>query len=368
MAASLVTGCSESAPRETRPAIINHAANPNARGLAIGDSFFGLSEAEIAKRLDKIKALGTIIRLDFDWAQIQPDKKDSYKWDETDHIVAAAKKRGIAVLAMVGFAPTWARDPACVKDYGCAPHDPTEFATFAGAVAEHYKDDVGEFEIWNEPNIETFFAQGPNAIRYAHMLSLASAAIKAAVPDAKVASGGLAPAYDDGKNIAPVTFLRQMYAAGAGTMDAVALHPYSYPATPKQDKPWSAFTQIEGGNGPTDIPTIHGIMAANGNADKEVWLTEYGAPTGGSGKEATLQDQHFDDFDSVPGSFVSPALQAAMIDQYLHYDFKDTKVTMRLVYTLADRRAVGASKDPEDYFGVYQSNGTPKKAVSVFKR
>lgn len=354
--AAATTGSSPDAP--------NHG---DLKGFAIGDGFFGLSEEELGKRLDKAKLLGNAIRLDLDWAQIQPTENGAYRWDETDRIVTAARARGLAVLAMVGFAPEWARDADCKGDYGCAPRDPREFARFAADAATRYGDKgITDYEVWNEPNVEQFFAPRPDVVRYAGMLTLAAKAIKEAVPRARIASGGLAAGYDEGTTIAPVTFLEQLYKAGAEGFTAVALHPYNSPAKPSQPYGWSAFTQIEGGPGVTDIPTIHGVMAAHGDAQKQVWLTEYGAPTHGAGNSATLGDQRFEDFDARPGAHVDEGLQAAMIGDFLRYPFQKAHVTVRMVHTLYDRRMPGESDNSEDYFGIYNADGTPKKAVTVF--
>lgn len=351
----------------TSPSVGRHAPNASQdiAGFAIGDSLFGLSEQAVNDRLDKVRKLGNAIRLDFDWSRIQPTEQGGYRWQESDVIVAAAKKRGLTVLGMVGFAPPWARDPACADEFACAPRDPAAFGRFAGAVAEHYKNDVSYYEVGNEPNIKKFFAPKPDAARYARLFNLARGAIRNVLPHAKIATAGLSPAEDDGTNIAPITFLNQMYAAGATGFDAVAIHPYSYPARPPQAYGWSAFTQIEGAPGNAD-KSIKGVMAAHGDGKKEIWLTEYGAPTNGNGVIASPSNQHIDDFDSSEGSYVNEDLQAQMIDDYLRHNFADANVTVRMVYNLYDRKAYGASADREDYFGIYHSDGTPKKAVTIF--
>jgi polysaccharide biosynthesis protein PslG len=347
------------------PSAERRVPTPAMTGFAIGDSLFGLPEQTVNDRLDKVRKLGNAIRLDFDWSRIQPNEGGSYQWRESDAIVAAAKKRGLTVLGMVGYAPAWARDSACAGEFGCAPRNSQEFAIFAGAVAEHYRNDVTSYEIGNEPNIKKFFGPKPDAARYARMFNLARAAIRNVTPNAKIATAGLSPAENDGTNIAPTTFLNRMYDAGITGFDAIAIHPYSYPARPAQAYGWSAFTQIEGTPN-QNIQSVHDIMATHGDGKKEVWLTEYGAPTNGAGAVATKNNQHIEDFDKSEGSYVDEDLQAQMLDEYLRHKFIGANVTVRMVYNLYDRKKYGVSTDREDYFGIYHADGSPKKAVTIF--
>lgn len=343
------------------------ATTQEMKGFSLGTTLFWKPGAEVDTKLNRAKILANSVRIDVDWAVIQPTETGAMEWSETDRIINAATRRGLGVVAMIGFTPQWARDPACANSYGCSPADPAKFAAFAGKVAERYKAyGVKKFEIWNEPNTPAFFGPQPNVQRYAAMLTQASAAIKQVHPQAVVGSGGLAPGYDGGPIIAPVTFVSQLYAAGATGFDAVALHPYSPPALPSQPAKWSAFTQIEGHPTIPNMPTVLGTMKANGQGNDEIWLTEYGAPTHGTGVRATTDDQHFNDFDSKPNSYVSEALQAKMIDEFMHHQFREAKVTVRMMYGFYDLKSTSESDQNEHFFGLYRSDGTPKQAITSF--
>ena len=68
-----------------------------------------------------------------------------------------------------------------------------------------------------------------------------------------------------------------MYADGAeGNFDALGYHPYSFPALPQTYEPWSAWSQMA-----QTHPSIRSVMASNGDSGKPIWITEFGAPTGG---------------------------------------------------------------------------------------
>jgi hypothetical protein len=87
------------------------------------------------------------------------------------------------------------------------------YATFAGAAAARYSArGVHAYEIWNEPNNASFWAPRADGARYAGLLKAASASIRRADANATIVTGGMSPATDAGGNVAPVTFLKQLYA------------------------------------------------------------------------------------------------------------------------------------------------------------
>jgi len=74
----------------------------------------------------------------------------------------------------------------------------------------------------------------------------------------------------------PLTFLERMYAAGAaGSFDALGWHPYNY--TGIFFHPSSAWSQVA-----ETSPSARSMMVANGDGAKQIWGTEFGAPTGTS--------------------------------------------------------------------------------------
>jgi hypothetical protein len=75
--------------------------------------------------------------------------------------------------------------------------------------------------------------------------------------------------------LAPDFFLACLYeyAAGRPWCDAVAIHPYTQPKLP------SAQLAIYGGW--AVVPNMRATMVANGDGAKPMWVTEFGAPSGG---------------------------------------------------------------------------------------
>src|SRR5207237_10565544 len=90
----------------------------------------------------------------------------------------------------------------------------------------------------------------------------------------------------DAQHMNPLTFLEKMYANGAaGSMDAVAWHPYNYPYGLAYAG-WSAWSQMS-----ATTPSARSIMTANGDGAKQIWATELGEPTGSTASSVTESAQ-----------------------------------------------------------------------------
>jgi len=202
-------------------------------------------------------------RADFNWKEIEPTTKGAFVWEQMDALVAAANVTGSKVLAILGYTPAWARSGGTDKT---PPTNDSDYADFCAAVAaRYYPQGVTHYEIWNEANINTFFAN-VDTTKYASMLQAAYTAIKTVAPGATVLFSGLTLATtteNDTNHKSPNIFLQQVYdAIGSGYFDQMNYHPYS----------WSD----------TVIASIYSVMCANGDIDKKIWFTEYGRPTGGT--------------------------------------------------------------------------------------
>ena len=148
-----------------------------------------------------------------------------------------------------------------------------------------------------------------------------------------VLSGGLAPATDDGTNIAPITFLTDMYGDGAkGSFDALGYHAYSAPTLPDTYSPSSGWSQMN-----QTSPSLRSVMTANGDGAKQIWITEVGAPSAGPmGVGTTGQAQE-----------VTEATQGAKSTPWIGAEF---------FYTYQD-----AATNP-DFYGLRNADGSPKPA------
>lgn len=311
-------------------------------GFAEGAGLLWGSSAELAQRLDGIAATGaTYVRVDVDWSVAQPGPS-TWNWGPIDRVVQAIRTRGLHVLGLITYTPTWARPPG-TSDKN-PPTNPEDFADFAAAAVSRYAPlGVREWEIWNEPNSRWFWSPKPNPVAYTDLLIRANSAIKRVDPGATVITGGFSPAPDaaDGSMVSPVTFLQGMYAAGArGHFDAVGHHPYNYPNMPLKPEPfynWNAFGGV--------TPRLHETMVANGDAGKKIWGTEMGAPT----------------VEGMTPEYVAAYLREAF-QAWRSWSFTGP------LFWFSYRDGGTDASNPEHNFGLVSSDGTPKQpALSAYQ-
>ena len=188
------------------------------------------SQTDTNKAMGLLKDAGIdTIRILMPWAGVEP-ADDTFDWAAVDRMVNSANANGIKVLAVLNSTPDWAAVPD-QPPFAGHPADLNEFEEFVTAVVTRYKGKVADYAIWNEPNAGIFWAPTPDAAQYTALLKVAYTAIKKVDPNAAVIAAGAASAAETpgGPTINPVTFLSQMYAAGAaGYFDAFSYHPYVY--------------------------------------------------------------------------------------------------------------------------------------------
>ncbi|KQY09841.1 hypothetical protein ASD37_05585 [Mycobacterium sp. Root135] len=247
-------------------------------GFSVGASQIWMSAEDADRELDAAALTNARwMRVHVDWHAVERVKGE-YDWGYVDHWIDGARARGMRVLGLITNTPDWAKAPGTALY--APPIDPDDYATFAAAVAKRYRDRVTDWELWNEPNLPRFlgFAESRAAV-YVGLLKAAYPAIKAVQPNSTVISAGLSPAVGvDG----PANFLNDMYVNGAkGYFDAVAMHPYVFPTglAADPDNAWS------------DLARAHDVMTLNGDGDKKVWMTEFGAPTSDPAAEGVSQQE-----------------------------------------------------------------------------
>ncbi|HJQ08686.1 MAG TPA: hypothetical protein VJ836_04375 [Candidatus Saccharimonadales bacterium] len=341
----------------TAPALAS-LVTAKAYGIAAGGGLTSLSQQELDLYFTQLKELGTTwVRWDIDWNVVQPQNQTHYNWTPTDRVANTAKKYGISSLAIITYTPKWARSSACVDSPKCRPADMQAFGKFAETVASRYKSSVTHWEIWNEPNYKAFWEPRPNSHEYAELLKAAYLGIKKVSPSAIIVTGGLAASgnEEDGSR-SPLTFVTGLYERGANAYyDIVALHPYTYPASTDYIAWWNSWQQM----GP-----VRDLMIAQGEASKKIWITEYGAPTGGPGNSFTV-DQ-FDKF-TYGSDHMSENAQAMLASQAIAgYSARTDWLGPFFWYSLKD---LSSNRDnPENFFGLLRSNNTKKPAYDIIYR
>lgn len=312
-------------------------------GIAGDADVLGYDEPTLDRYMSEVSASGASwFRVGIDWSLAEPER-GGFDWSRSDRLLNAAVRHGLHPLVLLTYSPAWARAGGVEvgNDHGY-PADPRTFGDFASAAASRYSTHAQAWEIWNEPNLVQFFAPAPDVAVYGSLLRAAYEAIHAVQPNATVISGGLAPAGDTQSNIAPVTFVDQLYRLGANRyLDAIGMHPYTYPALPTDPASvsYNAFQRMQ---------LMRTRMVDGGDAAKAIWITEFGAPTTGS----------------APG--VSEKAQADTLTEGIRLARQFSFVAKVFVYTLLDR-----GRDPTDveqHFGLLRTDRTPKPAYLALQQ
>lgn len=336
------------------------ATKPVAFGIALGDQLYMSDNAKRTPALKQIKEAGfTEVRLGLAWHATEKIR-GKYDWSHLDNLMRVVEKTGLKTVFLANTTPTWARLDACRTSSACPPQDPADYAKFISAAVERYKNhDISAWEVWNEQNGNNFWKPQPNIARYADLLKAAYPAIKKADPNATVLIGGLSGDSVDsvGPNlIDPRTYLKKLYELGARDyFDGVAYHPYIGVGPLNKKGEYNGWAKMVDRS-----ESIRSIMVANGDANKDIWITEFGVPTGGSGPVVTDSNSPPPKADHVTQAVQSEIVQAAMDDlprmpwvrNFMWHTYKDD--TTAATYW-------GAA------FGIWQLDGEPKPVLKTLQ-
>jgi hypothetical protein len=355
-----LSGCTAARPAVPDPAVSasRSPGDPLKVGIAYGDVLPFLSGPRLAAALDDAVYVGaTWIRADLAWDDVQPTR-GSYSWTRFDKVVAAARARHLAILAVLAYTPSFARPAGCDSDK-CGPADPAAFAAFAAAAVRRYAPlGVHDWEIWNEPNSGGFWQPAPDPGRYAVLARDAATAIHAEQPGATVVLGSLAAGKLTGVGVPAIEFLRQLCAAGVNrVVNAVGWHPYSYPELPSSadsHNPWNLIS--------TDSPSFESVLRAAGTPRLPVWITEYGAPTGGPGDPARSPKHPR----GVFPAYVTAAFQARLARDAVTTAEANSAIAALIWFT--DEDSLGPADLRIHYFGLRQADGKPKPALAALRQ
>ncbi len=364
VATTTTTTTATSASKPAKPATSTPPVTPAVTlnytfGISVGNTFAYLSDAKLNAYLDDLASLGVgWLRFDISWNDVQYNNSTTYDWAPIDRVVAQANARHIKLLPILLYTPTWARLSSCSHDEYCAPADPAQFAQFAGEAAKRYAPQgVHQWEIWNEPNMGAWWGSKGNVKGYSDLLKVTSVAIRSQDTQAFIITGGTGPAATDGTDVAPLDFISGLYQNGAkSSFDAIGHHPYTYPvpATFKED--WNAWMQMA-----LTTTSIRSIMAVNGDSAKQIWSTEYGAPTGGSKTSATMSN-----YGTVTNAdHVSEDLQAYILSEAVKTRATQSWAGPLFWYSYID---LGTKKTTnENFFGLRRFDGSKKPSYDTLR-
>jgi hypothetical protein len=229
------------------PATASAAAPPYFVGL----QDWGTPDATRLLKLNRARV--QTYRIQLNWANVEKQKpsgncnpgsttcRRQYDWSRYDEVFAQAAKRNIRMLPVLLGSPAWAYAKQTTPPLG--PVGRRSYYDFAAAAAKRYGPN-GTFwsgrgvpketrayywQVWNEPNLRSYWKERPNPREYASFLSGASDAANRGDSEVRIVVGGL-PYSSNRGTIDPREFLRGMFRADPGIykkFTAVGLHPYA---------------------------------------------------------------------------------------------------------------------------------------------
>ncbi len=309
------------------------------------------------------------LRVAVDWSFLQPYARESEvpgavrgqftevggvptQFSVLDRIVGAAAQRGLSVLPVVEYTPSW--DATRPGNPASPPRSAAPYAAFLTALIKRYgphgsfwsahpsiaKMPIRMWQIWNEPHFTSYWTTQPFAPSYVRLLAAAHAAVKSADPGAKVVLAGLAD-YS-------WQYLAQIYRVpGARRLfDIVAIHPYTA-------QPRGVITILQ---------RARAVMDRYGDRAKPILATEITWPS----SEGKAPPQF--------GVSTTEAQQAARLAAVIPM-LAANRTRLGLMgfywYTWMGNESPGKAPDAFDFAGLlkYVSGRiTPKPALVAFKR
>ena len=353
------------------------------------------------------------VRITASWHRIQSSKNGRYDWQDIDDAVALAKKYNLRVLMQISGAPEWAtgadklsaaeKNALNARKIWVASFAPlqqydNDFSNFVSALVKRYASQgVIDYEFWNEPGNPKFWHDTiqnprPNPEHYTHLLKIAYTAAHNAHNDVNVMAGGMTVGNSNSSTgyIGPMEFLERMYRSGAkGYFDGVSHHPYGIYARAFRDNGWANMIGdvVAPGSGEK---TLYQIMSENGDGNKKIWPTEVGLDAAYPGVDETKQANVISQIlgwyqkSDIFGPLIlyqakdrKPYITSGVVDRDSNGDgWLDVNIDTNgdgipdanIDADNNGRPDILDAADPENYFGIWKSDGTEKKAVDVIRR
>jgi hypothetical protein len=194
------------------------------------------------------------------WPHLEP-RPGEWRFETLDRYVALADHGRVELLLPLGLSPSWVSarptEPSGYRPgYAAEPRDIGEWRRYVRQIAARYKGRVPAYEVWNEPNLKSFYTGSVDTM--VQLSREAFVAIKSIDPAAVVVS----PSPTEGAS--GVAWLDEYLRRGGGEWaDVIGYHFYVAP-----DAPEAMVSLIE---------RVQAVMRRYGVA-KPLWNTETGWP------------------------------------------------------------------------------------------
>lgn len=249
--------------------ILSHSGAFAQKAYTPGDpipaSFFGINgvgymhyrdardAAKVANRkMSVVKQIGaTWDRSDFWWSVLEP-KPGAWDWSKGDWMIDYFARNKVNVFPILAYNAEWMKEhsPSSTQDF-------QQYGNYVYQVVSRYKDRVRHWEVWNEPNIPTFWKPQPQSRDYAQLLKTAYEQAHRADPGCVIVGGAT--------SMTDVNFLTDVAKSGCiQYMDAVSFHPYTMADGPEEM------------DLPRQIENVRNVMEKHGRSGIPMWITEMG--------------------------------------------------------------------------------------------
>ena len=290
---------------------------------------------KIAKAADLMKEAGvSFVRMDFLRSDIEP-AQGRYDFAKYDRIVDILTERGIKILGLLEYNPSW------VTPWNHVP-DAESYVWYARQVVGHYKGRIKYWEIWNEPDSAVYWVPQDDMRAYTALLKNIYRALKEVDPTCSVELGGLAATHS--------LRLKQIYKNGGGdSFDAVNIHPF---VDPRSSNPMRSLKGAYLG--------LYKEMQKNGDEQKPIWFTEIGCPG--------VPKDRWDE--KTRGWFLGTSgdeeEQARWVEKVYGEPLRWKSV--QKIFWAFFRDTPGHFKSGVDYFGLVRSDFSKKPAFESYKK
>lgn len=278
------------------------------------------------------------VRMDFSRTKIEPDTEGVFEFGQSDWLTGKLRARNISIVGILGYSPDWAASSNA--GWKSAPKDVESFARYVYATVKRYQGKVDYWEIWNEPNLASYWEPQDDMAGYLDLLKASYKAARAANPGCHILNGGL--------SIMNTGDVERFYEKGAKNyFDIFNVHLFV------------------GATGVPDIgerlvktsQDIRGIMAKYGDGQKQLWVTEigfHGVPEDALVKNGILK---YKPREGQQAALLTKAFSAAIksgkIDKIFWAFFQDTQ---------------NHFSDGADYYGLIRGDFTRKPAYDAYKK
>ncbi len=203
--------------------------------LGVNAHFLWFPPEQYSQQMQQWKALGLDwTRVDLHWDRHEPEQ-DQYRLSELDGVIQQLQQEQLkSVFYLVGSAPHATSAPAgspTPDQY--PPKDPQLFADAMSMFAKRYPS-VDAWQVWNEPNLPSFWRPHEDPIGYGRLLQVTAPALRQSAPGKPVIMAGMA--YYSQMPVKGGLMLEELGKLGVQQLGTVvAYHPYSQ--EPESDEP-----------------------------------------------------------------------------------------------------------------------------------